>query len=676
MGERMDKRIRFYIYWILGFVLLGACAPGDKEDVYTEMRAFEDFSHINGDSVAIVPRKVRLKAFQKMEEAKDSLVKYNYLAMTLKTYLITSQLDSAQIVIQQIHDFIERQHSSSQMADLESECFNMKGNIFARVGNMDSAEICFRKAYELRMRGTRIEVVPDILMNLADANNRLGKLDIGAAWYRRALLMCDSLHIASTKKPPIYYGLAQVYVTMRDFEQCDYYYNLAGESYDSMLPYEKYIYLNNRGTSYYYREDYQTAIKYFQKVIDLVEGYADMSFELNLGRLNLGDCYLQLNMVDLAVKYINECQLFFEEMGVSTALYYIDTQKIELALLQKDFQEARRLLSESVVPPGIDPDMVHIRNKYLQQFYEETGNYKRAYHYLQRNSQLDDSIRNERVRMRTADLTLRYQQDSTLIAHRVLLQEQKNKVLVLRQTQFVVFAVAVVSILTAVFLYLYSKKKRALLLARNHRTVSTLRLENIRNRLSPHFIFNMLNREMAERNVEEKQELSSLVKLMRRNLELAEQLCVTLAEELDFVKTYINLERRSLGPDFHSELKIEKDVQPEQIRIPSMMIQIPVENAVKHALREKEGERNLWVSVCRRGNGICIKITDNGGGYRPDSRNRGTGTGMKVIMQTIRILNNKNKEAIDVLVHNVSLQSGEMGCEVTFWLPDNYDYRI
>jgi len=247
---------------------------------------------------------------------------------------------------------------------------------------------------------------------------------------------------------------------------------------------------------------------------------------------------------------------------------------------------------------------------------------------------------------------------------------------VLRQTQFVVFAVAVVSILTAVFLYLYSKKKRALLLARNHRTVSTLRLENIRNRLSPHFIFNVLNREMVERNVEEKQELSSLVKLMRRNLELAEQLCVTLAEELDFVKTYIDLERRSLGPDFHSELRIEKDVQPEQIRIPSMMIQIPVENAVKHALREKEGRRNLWVSVCRRGNGICIKITDNGGGYRPDSRNRGTGTGMKVIMQTIQILNNKNKEAIDVSVHNVSLQSGEMGCEVTFRLPDNYDYRI
>ena len=93
----MDKRIRFYIYWILGFVLLGACAPGDKEDVYTEMRAFEDFSHINGDSVAIVPRKVRLKAFQKMEEAKDSLVKYNYLAMTLTCFMRSARMRSMSI---------------------------------------------------------------------------------------------------------------------------------------------------------------------------------------------------------------------------------------------------------------------------------------------------------------------------------------------------------------------------------------------------------------------------------------------------------------------------------------------------------------------------------------------------------------------------------------------------
>lgn len=661
---------------IMAITILIACTPRVKTMEQDEMQAFETFFRINSDSVAIVPRKVRAEAFRMMEEVKDSLVKYSYLSVTLKTFLITSQLDSARIVIQHIDNFIKKQPDSPQLSDLKSECLNMKGNIFARTGHMDSAEIYFQKAYEQRMQGTKIEVVPDILMNLADASNRLGKLDVGAAWYRRALLLCDSLKITSAKKPPIYYGLAQVYVTMRDFEQCDYYYNLAGGSYDNMLPYEKYIYLNNRGTSYYYREDYPSAMEYFRKVVKLVAEYPDMSFELNLSRLNLGDCFLQLNEADSAARYMNECQPFFHKLGMTSALYYIDTQKIELALLRKDFQEARRILHESVTPPDIDPDMVHIRNKYLQQFYEETSDYKNAYHYLTKNKLLDDSIRNERVRMRTADLTLRYQQDSTLMAHNVLFQKQRNEVLRLRQTRFVVLAVAIVALLIAGFLYLYNKKKRALLLARNRRTVSTLRLENIRNRLSPHFIFNVLNQEMAGRMVEEKEELSSLVKLMRRNLELAEQLCVTLAEELDFVTTYIDLEHRSLGPAFHSELKIGEEVHPESIQIPSMLIQIPVENAVKHALRGKEGERNLWVSVYRHGDGICIKITDNGGGYRPNSRNRGTGTGMKVIMQTIQILNSKNKDAIDVSVHNISLPSGETGCEVAFWLPDKYDYSI
>lgn len=672
----MKERIQFYIGLLLTFAALYACSSQDNKAKKSEMQAFETFFLANGDSIAIVPRKIRAEAFLKMHEAKDSLVKYRYLSMTLKTYLITSELDSARMVIRQIENFIKQQSVSPQMADLKSECLNMRGNIFARTGYMDSAEIYFRKAYEQRMQGMQIEVVPDILMNLADANNRLGKLDVGAAWYRRALLLCDSLNITSAKKPPIYYGLAQIYVTLRDFEQCDYYYNLAAQSYDNMLPYEKYIYLNNRGTSYYYREDYQTAMGCFKKVVHLVEGYPDMNFELNLSWLNLSDCFLQLNEADSAFKYINKCQPFFDKIGMTTALYYIDTQNIKLALLRKDLPKARQLLTGSVTPAGIDPDMVHIRNKYLQQYCEETGNYGRAYYYLKENNRLDDSVRNERVEMRTADLALRYQQDSTVMAQKVFIQKKENEVLELRQTRIYWISLFVITFLVVVFIYMYNKKKRALLLAQNRRTVSTLRLENIRNRLSPHFIFNVLNQEMAGRKEEDQHELPSLVKLMRRNLELAEQLCVTLAEELDFVKTYIDLEHRSLGPAFLSEIEIGEEVCSEQVLLPSMLIQIPVENAVKHALRDKEGERRLWIAAHRQGCGIRIKITDNGGGYRPNSSNRGTGTGMKVIMQTIQILNMKNKEAIDVSIHNISLPSGETGCQISFLLPDRYNYEI
>ncbi len=674
----VNRKKSALLYVSLGIFLFiwSACTFSPKRGNVSEMQAFETFFRLNVDSIATAPRWMRTQAFQRMEEVRDTLVRHNYLAIVLKTYLATSELDSAQILIRQLKDYVKTQPFSPQLADLQSEYINMEGNIYGRRGYMDSAENCFRKAYELRLQGKKTGFIPDILMNLADANNRQGKLDVGAFWYRKALLLCDSLNLPPEKKYPIYYGLAQGYMTLRDYEQCDRYYNLAAASYDDMLPDEKHFYLNNRGNSYYYRGDYITAIKYFRKVLDLVEDYPDMLWALNLTYLNLSDCFLKLDETDSAAIYLDRCEPFFKELGVTTALYYIDTQNIELALKRHDFSKARRLLMKSGIPTDVDPDMLHIRNKNLELFFEETGNYKQAYKYLKENNRLDDSIRNERVRMHTADLTLRYQQDSTLMAHKVLFQKKENEVLVLRQTRFVILAVAIVALLVAVFIYLYNRKKRALILAKNRRIVSSLRLENIRNRLSPHFIFNVLNQEIVSRKENEQRELAVLVKLMRRNLELAEQLCVTLAEELDFVKTYIDLERRSLGADFHLIIEIGEDVHSEQVLLPSMLIQIPVENAVKHALRDKEGERNLWISIHRRENGICIKVTDNGGGYRPGSRNRGTGTGMKVIMQTVQILNMKNKESIDVSIHNISLPGGEIGCEIVFLLPDKYNYEI
>ena len=672
--------IKGQVVWILSFViaLLVCCAEGEKREEVSEQDAFQAFFASHSDSISVAPRWMRAEALRRMNEAEDSLVKYNYLSLTLKTYLMTSQIDSAWLVLHHIQRFAARQLFSPQVADLQSECLNMAGNLFAHTGVMNSAKKAFQSAYEYRLKGTRVADVPDILMNLADACNRLGELDLGASWYRKALLLCDSLELPSTKRTPIYYGLAQVYVALRDFDQCDYYYNLAGQEYERMLPYEKYIYLNNRGTSYYYRGDCQTAMSYFRKLVELTGGYPDMMFEQNLGKLNLSDCFLQLQQPDSAARYMDECRPFFQKIGMTTALYYLDTQAIAQALLQKEFGEARRVLSHSVTPPDIDPDMVHIRNKYLQQFYEETGNYKQAYYYQKNNLRLDDSIRNERVRMHTADLALRYQQDSTLLAHRVMIRETENEVLRLRQAHLIVACMAVLAFLVAVFLYLYNKKKRALMLVENRRMVSSLRLENIRNRLSPHFIFNVLNQEMLSRKQEtEQKELASLVKLMRRNLELAEQLCVTLEEELDFVKTYIDLERRSLGDNFFPVIQIAPDVHPSLVFLPSMLIQIPVENAVKHALRGKEGERRLWIDICRRDSGeVSIQITDNGGGYRPNSLHRGTGTGMKVVMQTIQILNAKNKQALDVEVHNVVLSSGETGCQVSFLLPVKYDYRL
>lgn len=639
-------------------------------------KKYDSFYRSVTDSLTTHPQQIRALAKQKMEMSTDSLEWYYYSAIVLKTYMFTSDVDSARYLIKRIEDFCAREQSSPYLADLRSEYLNTKGNIYVRVGAMDSAIVCFTDSYKQHLQGMKTESVPDILINLADACSRQGKYDVSAFWYRKALQIGDSLGISEGRRHPVYYGLAQVYMALHDFDQCDYYYNLAGMFYDKMLPYEKYIYLNNRGNSYYYREDYPEALKYFKKGFSLAVSHPDMGFEKNLCMVNLGDVYLQMNEPDSAAKYINECQPFFRKIGAAGALYYIDTQRIGLALERNDMATVRNLLSKATNPNHIEPDMLHIRNKYLQEFYEKTADYKNAFFYQKENSRLDDSIRNEHVRMRTADMSLRYQQDSTLLAKNILIEQQKVEMLKLHEGRFFWIGVCVLVLVIACFIYLYEKKRRALLLAQSQRTISSLRLENIRNRMSPHFIFNVLNQEMGSREGENKKELSSLVKLMRRNLELAEQMCVTLKEELGFVQTYIDLQRRSLGPEFKVTIEVGEDVDTNQLLLPSMLIQIPVENAIKHALQGKEGERRLWIDVHRSGTYICVRITDNGGGFKLNSANRGTGTGMKVIMQTIQILNAKNKEMIETTVHNIPLPDGETGCEVSFHLPLNYDYSV
>ena len=96
---------------------------------------------------------------------------------------------------------------------------------------------------------------------------------------------------------------------------------------------------------------------------------------------------------------------------------------------RNDIAEVKRLLNTVVNSDKMEPDMLRIRNKYLQDFYERTADYEKAFYYQKENKRLDDSIRNERIKMRTADISLKYQQDSTLLAKNILIEQQKNEML-------------------------------------------------------------------------------------------------------------------------------------------------------------------------------------------------------------------------------------------------------
>ena len=207
--------------------------------------------------------------------------------------------------------------------------------------------------------------------------------------------------------------------------------------------------------------------------------------------------------------------------------------------------------------------------------------------------------------------------------------------------------------------------------------MTSLRLANVRSRISPHFIFNVLNREMhLQRESEGDTNMKNLVKLIRRNLELADNLSVSLQDELEFVRTYIDLESKTLQPDFVYTFDIDSGIDLANVQIPSMLVQIPVENAIKHGLRGKSGRKRLNIKIVKTGECIVIVIQDNGGGFQSvASVSAGTGTGMKVITRTLQLLNAYNRFPIEMKINNVEIEH-EIGCEVYFKIPLDYSFNL
>ncbi len=668
------------IIWLLlgGFLIgvIGSCGwkkPVKDTDVC--MHLFAGWE----DSLSGRPVFVCSKVDSILPLVSDSITYYQLLVMKAKAKMFMSEADSAEYFLRLAEGFCREASVSSGIRfwQLGAEVWNMKGNLYARMAVFDSARMAFDEAYRFCERIDDKHKSLNVALNLADAYGGDGKYDRSSFWYRKALALADSLQMPDEERFPIYYGLAQVNMNLRDFARCDYYYGLAGKYFDRMQPYEKHIYLNNRGNSYYYRQDYPSALAYFRRLLDFTNRYPEMKFERNMTMINLGEVFLLMDETDSATYYLTQCYDYFKEMENTSALYYIDTQLIELALKRDDLPLARKRLKEAVKPDVIDPNMLHIRNRYLQHYFEESGNFRQAYYYLKENNRIDDSTRNERIRMRVADIALRYQRDSTLMKKEMSLQQKENEVLRLNQWLYGSLLVVVLAAMAGLVVFLYRKRKRAEVERNLHAAITSLRLANIRNRISPHFIFNVLNREVrANRDSEADSNLNELIKLIRRNLELADSLSVTLHDELDFVQTYLDLEGKTLQPDFVYTLKMDPEINPYAIRVPAMLLQIPVENAIKHGLRGKEGRKYLDIRIHRHADEIELFIRDNGGGYRLGSGSSGTGTGMKVIIRTLQLLNAYNNRPIVMRIDNVEMEAHETGCEVYFRLPLDYSYEL
>jgi len=185
------------------------------------------------------------------------------------------------------------------------------------------------------------------------------------------------------------------------------------------------------------------------------------------------------------------------------------------------------------------------------------------------------------------------------------------------------------SFLVISLMYYYFKRKNKELKERQQLKIDKqqkeventfLKLESLRSQMNPHFIFNALNsiQDYILKN-EKKMARNYLVKfsrLIRMFLEHSQRGFITLEEELNVLKIYLELEKDRFENTFEYHIHVDTALNIKEVVIPTFLIQPYVENAIKHGLLHRKENRKLNLKFVKHTNNntLEIEIVDNGVG--------------------------------------------------------------
>ena len=609
---------------------------------------------------------------------KDSDEYYIDLSLRNIKFYEAYAVDSFLQTTERLHQYLLRNEKrmNRDMQLLRAQWMMARGVYYAALlGRPDSGLVYAKKAAHL-MEQERMN--PDLrvvaMTDIADFYRQTGQLDLSAEGYMQALAVADSFQTTTDSHIAISLGISTVYTFMADYENSAKWWAKCKELLPKMKKPDQFIYYNNVGNDYYLQDKYQEALPCFEKAASLVKDDPDKTWDYYTARANIAEILINLKRGDDARPILEEVDSFYRKVNYPLLLYYINTSKIELALLDGRTADAIRIIREEKAPEEMIPAAKVMRLKVVEQVWTQAGNIQNAYETHKELHALNDSIQTANVRMQLSTRLMEYEHNKRLL-------EQQQEIEHSKMTNRLAWVLFVTALLTAILLFvlylMHRRKGRMQALELRQQLIET-RLKNTRNRISPHFIYNALNHEMLAQMDGKAVDFNALTQLLRRGLAMADTLETTLAEELAFVDYYVTIEGQQMGDTFHYEKVISDGIDTSQVKLPAMTIQIFVENAIKHGLRSlrlQEGQlRRLTIRVSRKDECTLVEVVDNGGGLKSDLSNKAQ-TGIKVVRQTIQMLNEHNHSPIQFGIGN-RLLKGEKGCCSWLLLPDHYSYTI
>ena len=211
-----------------------------------------------------------------------------------------------------------------------------------------------------------------------------------------------------------------------------------------------------------------------------------------------------------------------------------------------------------------------------------------------------------------------------------------------------------------------------------------LEMEALRAQMNPHFIFNSLNainRFILENNKFDASEyLTKFSRLVRLILQNSQSPLISLESELESLKLYLELEALRFNYHFDFTITVDKELDTLVIKLPPLIIQPYLENAIWHGLMHKEEKGFLQIDLYEEEGVLCCKIMDDGIGRKKaaELKSKSVSThksmGMQITANRIAMLQQYGQAETLIKITDLILPDGSAGgTEVLLKIPVIYD---
>lgn len=210
--------------------------------------------------------------------------------------------------------------------------------------------------------------------------------------------------------------------------------------------------------------------------------------------------------------------------------------------------------------------------------------------------------------------------------------------------------------------------------------ITELKLQALRSQMNPHFIFNCLGAiqhfiTTSDDRAAHKY-LTTFSRLIRKVLENSRVSYINLQDEIETLNLYLKLEHLRFRDRFEYKIDMDSNLNPRNLKVPPMLVQPFIENAVRHGLRHKKGQGNLRVNFTRKDNYVMCTVEDDGIGreasalMRQPTEQSLPSRGVSISEERLASLSQLIQQTAEIVIEDLKSDQGEaLGTKVSIFLP-------